>query len=269
MKIYCASLKLSARLKPKVFHLPKIMKKITSAFTLVELLVVIAIIALLASIAFPAYQKAMERAHSIADLANLRSLGTGAIMFLNDNNNVMFTQLDWPAGNANTSGSGGGNTDPSLYNKYIDNLKVFQSPFDRRNTGGLTTPNMPVSYGINTNLMVTNSSASNANAFNGNMENLDSPSYTIMMAPAYKAGSDPSDPSTWQGKASKATKLLVGNGGSKNSFWGTHSGRKQIDVLFCDGHVASIGWSDFVTDGGDVNTPADFYRWKPVNPSGN
>lgn len=57
-----------------------------SAFTLVELLVVISIIALLVSILMPSLSRAREHAKRVVCLTNLRSIGTVEFLYLADNN---------------------------------------------------------------------------------------------------------------------------------------------------------------------------------------
>jgi prepilin-type N-terminal cleavage/methylation domain-containing protein/prepilin-type processing-associated H-X9-DG protein len=53
-------------------------------FTLIELLVVIAIIAILAAILFPVFARAREQARKAVCLSNIRQLGTGGMMYLED-----------------------------------------------------------------------------------------------------------------------------------------------------------------------------------------
>src|SRR6266700_682634 len=53
----------------------------SSAFTLIELHVVIAIIAILAAILFPVFAAARERARQTACLSNLKQIGNGLIMY--------------------------------------------------------------------------------------------------------------------------------------------------------------------------------------------
>jgi prepilin-type N-terminal cleavage/methylation domain-containing protein/prepilin-type processing-associated H-X9-DG protein len=63
----------------------------TSAFTLVELLVVIGIIAVLISILLPALGRARESANSVKCLSNMKQVATAIIAFANDNKGRMPT----------------------------------------------------------------------------------------------------------------------------------------------------------------------------------
>src|SRR5262249_47051490 len=63
-------------------------------FTLIELLVVIAIIAILAAILFPVFAQAREKARAISCMSNVKQIGTAAIMYCQDYDEVLV-----PAGN--------------------------------------------------------------------------------------------------------------------------------------------------------------------------
>jgi prepilin-type N-terminal cleavage/methylation domain-containing protein len=73
------------------------MHSVRHAFTLVELLVVIGIIALLISILLPALSKAREQGNWVACMSNLKQIGTGLLMYSNENKGF----LPRPASNGN------------------------------------------------------------------------------------------------------------------------------------------------------------------------
>jgi prepilin-type N-terminal cleavage/methylation domain-containing protein/prepilin-type processing-associated H-X9-DG protein len=69
--------------------------KSIKGFTLIELLVVIAIIAILAAILFPVFAKVREKARQISCLSNEKQIGTGLMMYVQDNEETFpLTQRD-------------------------------------------------------------------------------------------------------------------------------------------------------------------------------
>lgn len=118
-----------------------------TGFTLIELLVVIAIIAILAAILFPVFAKARAAARKAAGISNLRQLGTGTAMYVQDYDE-QFPYYNWGLMSCNESGNGGGagtlSGDVAGFREYsaaawcnsvqpyIKNLGIFQDPGDRR-----------------------------------------------------------------------------------------------------------------------------------------
>src|SRR5438067_275349 len=64
-------------------------------FTLIELLVVIAIIAILAAILFPVFAQARESARMTSCLSNLRQIGTGTLMYIQDYDELYPNTIAW------------------------------------------------------------------------------------------------------------------------------------------------------------------------------
>src|SRR5579871_1607603 len=85
------------------------------AFTLIELLVVIAIIAILAAILFPVFARARAAARTAAGISNLKQLGTGTMMYVQDYDE-RFPYYNWGmfCCNEDNSGCGGNQEFPAL-----------------------------------------------------------------------------------------------------------------------------------------------------------
>ena len=120
-------------------------------FTLIELLVVIAIIAILAAILFPVFARAREKARQTSCLSNIKQLGLGMLMYVQD--------YDEKYGHCCCPGSGapatartrwrpdsntlGAITYDGLIMPYVKNRQLFECP-----SSGLGI----YSYGINRQL---------------------------------------------------------------------------------------------------------------------
>jgi prepilin-type N-terminal cleavage/methylation domain-containing protein len=73
----------------KLSSCQSVANKVLSAFTLVELLVVISIISLLLSILMPTLSKAREIAKNVVCTSNLKSIGTSIIVYTMSNDNLL------------------------------------------------------------------------------------------------------------------------------------------------------------------------------------
>jgi prepilin-type N-terminal cleavage/methylation domain-containing protein/prepilin-type processing-associated H-X9-DG protein len=222
------------------------MKKL-HAFTLIELLVVISIIAILAGLAMPVFSNALERGRATDDKNNLTGLGKGIVMYLNDNDDTMFSLA-----------STGAQTWPNLLHaKYVKDWRAFRSPFDKVTASrpksdsisdaGDGTAAVPISYGLNSNVFDT---------FVGKWVN--GGSVVILGAPAVDTAV------TGKTVAFPASALATSNvkiTTPKGTDLGTHQSRKAINVLFADSHVEQMDWSKYIKNG----TDAEKRRWDPMH----
>jgi type II secretory pathway pseudopilin PulG len=216
-----------------------------SAFTLVELLVVILVIFTLASIAYPTYTSVTARARATQDLNNLRQIGIAMQTYLNDNDQVIPASGTWP----------GTSAAPALYPKYLGIRKVLQSPFDKRTSSEATDGTAPVSYGINTNMY-------SPTGVNRNMASVVSATSTIFMAPNYTG--DPTPSGSWTGTTGNAPDLPAG---APAETTGTQSNARQINALFCDVHVETLTFGPASRAGSFQDTtsyPLGQKHWDPT-----
>lgn len=230
------------------------MKK--AAFTLIELLVVITVIAILAGIALPVYGKVLEKSRATTDAANMKQLGLGIAAYLNDNDEQIFST---------TAGADGKFWPEVLQTKYVTSWKVFKSPFDKRVDGKEATPaTIPVSYGINANVLTQKTGAG---SWNGNFSKLVSPSQLILMAPAM---TPIVTVPTFTGLGNVPVSLTQPAAATaRNTFLGTHNSRAQINALYADTHVSTIKYGPSTDTEAYSNTTGDEnsaggQRWKPL-----
>ncbi len=114
----------------------------SSAFTLIEILIVITIIAMLVAILAPSLASAKERANRAKCSSNLRQIGVASFLYANDHNGWLWS---WWPDSVNAVGGGGwptenpGYFDQSGLSNYLKKTEVLYCPSRLRRplvTGG-------------------------------------------------------------------------------------------------------------------------------------
>jgi prepilin-type N-terminal cleavage/methylation domain-containing protein/prepilin-type processing-associated H-X9-DG protein len=124
------------------------MSNTRKGFTLIELLVVIAIIAILAAILFPVFAKAREKARQTSCASNMKQLGLGFAMYVQDYDER------FPSGNVGTNTNGNADNTGWASEIYpeIKSIGVYKCPDDATTTvvnGAFSV--YPISYAVNSN----------------------------------------------------------------------------------------------------------------------
>jgi prepilin-type N-terminal cleavage/methylation domain-containing protein/prepilin-type processing-associated H-X9-DG protein len=148
-----------------------------SAFTLIELLVVIAIIAILAAILFPVFAQARDKARGIACLSNMKQIGVGVQMYLQDYDETVFfrstTNVD--ATRIHTATSGDTLKWCNMLMPYVKNNDVYKCPSD--------APKLVAD--ANSKLVIPRSFAAAAAAESLSLAQIDKPSEIILITEAW------------------------------------------------------------------------------------
>jgi prepilin-type N-terminal cleavage/methylation domain-containing protein/prepilin-type processing-associated H-X9-DG protein len=98
-------------------------------FTLIELAVVVAVIAILAALLLPVLARAKEQGRATACLSNLRQLGIGLQLYVQDHDNRLPVMYDAPAP---TNSLGTNLTVEAVLASYAGSSNLFRCPSDEQ-----------------------------------------------------------------------------------------------------------------------------------------
>jgi prepilin-type N-terminal cleavage/methylation domain-containing protein/prepilin-type processing-associated H-X9-DG protein len=194
-------------------------------FTLIELLVVIAIIAILAAILFPVFAKAREAARAASCKSNLKQIGTGWMMYVQDYDE----KTPYNTWSGTPCGSPAQHVMVYRIQPYIKNLAVLICPSDGAPFTGQDCVgpsfNVRSSYSSENNNVIDNGTSISA---------LEFPASTYLAFDSARYFGTPEsniDSFGWS---------LDGNNNA--DFLARHS--NTVNSVFCDGHVKALKCAD-------------------------
>jgi prepilin-type N-terminal cleavage/methylation domain-containing protein/prepilin-type processing-associated H-X9-DG protein len=247
--------------------------RIKRAFTLIELLVVIAIIAILAAILFPVFARARENARRASCMSNLKQIGLGIMMYVQDYDEKYPFSLMRSNGTLSPAGTGPSTTSWIWYQTlqpYTKSFQVFVCPSGNPN---YTADPYDGNYGTNT-LIMPDTATTPIVAISQSAIQSVSTTYLAMDAGPYQVGYGNA---TFPQNAFWYTPGACGPTGIGNPSAGPvylsgfslsdcQTGRHLggVNMAFADGHVKWLKNNELVTQAKMV-APSLHGAWSPAN----
>jgi len=245
------------------------MSKRFKAFTLIELLVVIAIISILAAILFPVFARARENARRTSCLSNLKQIGLGMMMYVQDYDEIYPPRLTgWQGTPPGGDWGNSANTYwywPQMMYPYTKNMQVFVCPSKSGLSEGKNVLNQ--NYGVNYYLFNAASSVvpiASVQSASSIYALMDSGSWSITAGQAHTYQADPfylPGMGTSGGDCTGAS--AYSSAASTDCQTGRHF--NGVNVAFADGHVKWLKSSVVVAESRKSSTVNPFYPG--ANPS--
>ena len=197
-------------------------------FTLIELLVVIAIIAILAAILFPVFAKAREAARAASCKSNLKQIGTGWMMYVQDYDER--TPFNTWANDPQCNAAGRRAVVFHRIQPYVKNRNVMICPSDGAPFGGNDCADgvdvgVTMSYAMDNNNIIDNGSKISA---------LEYPAQTYLVFDAGRYFGTPESNIDSFGWSS--------DGNNNADFIARHN--NMVNAAFADGHVKALKCAD-------------------------
>lgn len=213
-------------------------KRQRRAFSLVEILIVVSIVAILAALAFPALNSAIDRSRSNEALSNLRQIGAGILLYVQENNQEL--PKSW---GDSASDVGKRQHWQESVNQYVGGPNNRNSVWDHaRNdiwVSPLATEDHGQHYGLNLNIFLGSD-----NPWQYKYNRIPNHAGIVIVGETNANSSqfDPRQEPTYDGTS--VTKYRV-----------SHPGQRAL-YLFADGHVESL-----VGDQGEAVNPTMWKWW--------
>jgi prepilin-type N-terminal cleavage/methylation domain-containing protein/prepilin-type processing-associated H-X9-DG protein len=255
-----------------------------SGFTLIELLVVIALIAILAAILFPVFARAREQARKTACLSNMKQIGLGLNMYVEDYDEVEPYRENDDSPAPGVSGLPGAETETlsgpygptqtvvttwkSNLQPYIKNYDVFRCPSNQTATVGQNATQWPSGNGVvnpryaagyemylpnftNSCCGVAANFFPNGNAWPQPLAGLPYPAQELVIVESHYLWKDIGP---WQAYCEPSGPTCDSNSVAGPSSWSSGHAKKASNIVYFDGHAKYRHYPDtFVSDPGRNN----------------